>query len=86
MASPGNKELSVSQSESKVVTEEEVALMTSGRDTLTVDQGNNILGTSLKDIRQMVLKKIQSCLNHACGSYHLRHTEDILKFAISCES
>ena len=47
MASSGNKELSVSQSESKVVTEEEVALMTSGRDTLTVDQGNNFLGTNI---------------------------------------
>lgn len=50
MASPGNKDFSISQSESKVVTVEEVALMTSGRDTLTVDQGNNILGTYLKDI------------------------------------
>ena len=45
MASPGN-------SESKVVTEEEVAPMTSGRDTLTVDLENNILGSYLKDIRQ----------------------------------
>jgi len=53
MASPGNKELSVSQSESEVVTEEEVALMTSGRDNLTVDQGNNFLGTFLKDINYM---------------------------------
>ena len=50
MASPGNKDFSISQSESKVVTVEEVALMTSGRDTLTVDQGNNILGAYLKDI------------------------------------
>lgn len=46
MASPGNKDFSISQSESKVVTVD----MTSGRDTLTVDQGNNILGTYLKDI------------------------------------
>ena len=50
MASPENKDFSIPQSESKVVTEKEVVLMTSGRDTLTVDQGNNILGTYLKEI------------------------------------
>lgn len=48
MASPENKDFSISQSGSKVVAQEEVVLMTSGRDTLTVDQGNNILGTYLK--------------------------------------
>lgn len=51
MSSPENKDFSISQSQSKVVTEEEVVLMTSGRDTLTVDQGNNILGTYLKEIK-----------------------------------
>ena len=50
MASPENKDFSIPQSESKVVTEKEVVLMTSGRDTLTVDQGNSILGTYLKEI------------------------------------
>ena len=49
MASPGKKEFFISQSERKVVTEEQVALRTSGKDTLTVDQGINILGTYLKD-------------------------------------
>ena len=56
MASPGNKDFSISQSESKVVTAEEVALMTSGRDTLTVDKGNNILGTYLKEIKLLCFK------------------------------
>ena len=66
MASPGNKDFSISQSESKVVTAEEVALMTYGRDTLTVDKGNNILGNYLKDIKLLCFKwsskKNQSCV------------------------
>ena len=59
MASPVNKEFS--QSERKVATVEEVTPMTSGRDTLTVDPGNNILGTYLKDMANGLFKR-QSCL------------------------
>lgn len=50
MASPGKKEFSISESERKLVTEEQVALRTTGKDTFTVDQGINILGTYLKDM------------------------------------
>ena len=71
MASPGNKDFSISQSESKVVTVEEVALMTSGRYTLTVDQGNNILGTYLKDINYafngLLTKTVMSCTFVQCN-------------------
>ena len=57
-----NKELSVSQSDSNVVTEQEIALKMSGRDTLTVDQAN-AAGDYLLKFMMVLEKRIIEVVN-----------------------